>query len=178
MTTIIQATNDSYGKYTGQCKWFNDQLGYGFVTIIDGDEKGSDIFVHHSGVSPLNSQYKTLCKGEYINFNTIQGANGLQAVDITGIKGGPLMCDINVFPFRPFSKKPGGGGGAGEDEAQAQDSTNQGRDFSKIAEKAFTKVIGRNAGSKGKGKGGKGAGGKGAARGGADKAPKSFNKEN
>ena len=33
------------GKYTGQCKWFNDKLGYGFVTICDGDEKGKDIFV-------------------------------------------------------------------------------------------------------------------------------------
>lgn len=82
------------GKYTGQCKWFNDKLGYGFVTICDGDEKGKDIFVHHSGIKPLNSNYKTLRKGEYIQFNVVDGMNGLQAVDVRGIGGGPLMCDF------------------------------------------------------------------------------------
>jgi CspA family cold shock protein len=84
---------ESYGQYTGHTKWFNDKLGYGFITICDGDEKGKDIFVHHSGIKPLNSNYKTLRKGEYIQFNIINGMNGLQAVDVTGIKGGPLMCD-------------------------------------------------------------------------------------
>jgi len=84
---------DTYGKYTGSTKWFNDKLGYGFITICDGEDKGKDIFVHHSGIKPLNSNYKTLRKGEYIQFNIITGLNGLQAIDVTGIKGGPLMCD-------------------------------------------------------------------------------------
>ena len=82
------------GTYMGQCKWFNDLLGYGFVTICDGTEKGKDIFVHHSGIKPLNSNYRTLKKGEYLNFNVVNGLNGLQAIDITGINGGPLMCDF------------------------------------------------------------------------------------
>ena len=86
--------NSVVGKYTATCKWFNDKLGFGFVTICsDGEDKGKDIFVHHSGIKPLNSIYKTLKKGEYMNFNIIKGPNGLQAVDITGINGGPLMCD-------------------------------------------------------------------------------------
>ena len=83
------------GEYVGQCKWFNDKLGYGFLTIQVGVEKGRDIFVHHSGVMPLNSNYKTLKKGEYVNFNIIDGENGLQAVDVTGIGGGSLMCDVS-----------------------------------------------------------------------------------
>lgn len=82
------------GKYVGQCKWFNDLLGYGFVTVCDGNDKGKDIFVHHSGIMPLNSNYRTLKKGEYLNFNIVDGMNGLQAVDVTGINGGPLMCDF------------------------------------------------------------------------------------
>lgn len=92
---VIQEVTEkeTYGQYTGHTKWFNDKLGYGFITICDGEEKGKDIFVHHSGVKPLNSNYKTLRKGEYIQFNVINGMNGLQAVDVTGIKGGPLMCD-------------------------------------------------------------------------------------
>jgi cold shock CspA family protein len=82
------------GQYVGQCKWFNDLLGYGFVTVCDGNEKGKDIFVHHSGIMPLNSNYRTLKKGEYLNFDIIDGMNGLQAVHVTGIQGGPLMCDF------------------------------------------------------------------------------------
>lgn len=82
------------GNYTGQTKWFNDKLGYGFITIVFGDEIGKDIFVHHSGIKPLNSNYKTLKKGEYINFSIINGDNGLQAINVTGICGGSLMCDV------------------------------------------------------------------------------------
>ncbi len=85
---------DVVGKYTGQVKWFNDRLGYGFCTICDGVDKGKDIFVHHTGIRPVNSNYKTLHKGEYVNFNLTNGHNGPQAVDVTGICGGSLMCDI------------------------------------------------------------------------------------
>lgn len=82
------------GEYIGQCKWFNDKLGYGFVTICNGVDKGKDIFVHHTGVRPLNSHYKTLRKGEYIQFDIMDGQNGQQAVNVMGIGGGPLMCDF------------------------------------------------------------------------------------
>lgn len=93
---IVEEENNipKVGKFVGQCKWFNDLLGYGFVTVCDGDDKGKDIFVHHSGIMPLNSNYRTLKKGEYLNFDIINGMNGLQAVHVTGIQGGPLMCDF------------------------------------------------------------------------------------
>ena len=89
-----------YGPYIGNCKWFNNKIGYGFITVMNGDHKGKDIFVHHSGVQPKNSNFKTLSKGEYIALNIIDGQNGLQAVDVTGVLGGPLMCD-NVIVHRP-----------------------------------------------------------------------------
>lgn len=94
---------ETTGNLVGQVKWFGDNLGYGFITINDGPEKGKDIFVHHSGIKPANSNYKTLRKGEYVNFNVIKGANGLQAIDITGINGGPLMCDI-IMGFRKIGE--------------------------------------------------------------------------
>lgn len=92
------------GKYIGQCKWWSDKLGYGFVTIQQGDLKGKDIFLHHSGIRPLNSNYRTLKKGEYINFDVIEGSNGLQATNVTGIGGGTLICDVN--PIKPISRIP------------------------------------------------------------------------
>jgi cold shock CspA family protein len=97
------------GIIIGQVKWFNDKYGYGFITINDGPDKGKDIFVHHSGIKPANSNYKTLRKGEYVNFNIIKGLNGLQAIDITGINGGPLMCDI-VMGSRKIGESYEGGG--------------------------------------------------------------------
>jgi cold shock protein len=116
---ILCSTEPSVGKYIGQCKWFNDALGYGFVTLHSGDDKGTDVFVHHSGIKPLNSNYKTLKKGEYISFNVIDGENGAQAVDITGVGGGSLMCDVNPFVRNSsradgdMSQATGLGGGRG-----------------------------------------------------------------
>ena len=89
-----------FGSFTGNCKWFNNKIGYGFITVMDGEHKGKDIFVHHTGVCPKNSNFKTLTKGEYVSLNVTDGKNGLQAVDVTGVLGGPLMCD-NVIVHRP-----------------------------------------------------------------------------
>jgi cold shock CspA family protein len=91
---ILEARPDTlYGEYIGNCKWFNSKLGYGFLRICNTALKGTDVFVHHTGLRPLNSSFKTLYKGEYVHFSTIDGRNGKQAVSVTGILGGPLMCD-------------------------------------------------------------------------------------
>jgi cold shock protein len=96
---IVNEVNNEpkVGKYVGQCKWWSDKMGYGFITVQQGDMKGRDIFLHHTGVRPLNSIYRTLKKGEYINFDIIEGANGLQATNVTGIGGGTLICDVNPY---------------------------------------------------------------------------------
>jgi CspA family cold shock protein len=92
------------GHYTGQCKWFNDTYGYGFLTVCDGEDKGKDVFVHHTGICPLNSNYRTLKKGEYLSFDIEKGVKGLQAVNVKGIHGGPLMCDcIATYTPRTYA---------------------------------------------------------------------------
>tara|TARA_Y100000992_G_C21192891_1_gene456494 strand:- start:86 stop:481 length:396 start_codon:yes stop_codon:yes gene_type:complete len=94
--TFEQSPN--FGQYVGNCKWFNSRIGYGFVTIVsEGENKGKDIFVHHSGVKPKNSNFRTLQKGEYISLDVENGTNGLQGVNITGVFGGPLMCDNVIY---------------------------------------------------------------------------------
>lgn len=81
------------GDTLGITKWFSAKLGFGFITVHRGSDAGKDIFVHHTGIRPLNSNYKTLVKGEYVNFDIIKSPNGDQAVNVTGVQGGPLMCD-------------------------------------------------------------------------------------
>jgi CspA family cold shock protein len=81
------------GPFIGLCKWFSDKLGYGFITVYKGDNPGSDLFVHYTSVSPLNSNHRTLKKGEYVSFDIGTNETGAQAIGVTGVLGGPLMCD-------------------------------------------------------------------------------------
>ena len=90
---IVEVPENKVGDKVGVCKWFNNVHGYGFLTIVDGPETGTDVFVHHSGIKPSNSQYKTLKKGEYLTFDIVDGAQGSQAINVRGINGGPLLCD-------------------------------------------------------------------------------------
>lgn len=98
-TTILHEVPDQkpYGAEIGNVKWFSKQHGYGFITVYTGEHKGKDLFVHHSGVHPLNSNFRTLRKGEYVHLNLEEGPKGKQAVDVTGIMGGPLMCDSVIY---------------------------------------------------------------------------------
>jgi CspA family cold shock protein len=83
-------------RLTGKVKWFNNKAGYGFITIHDGENKDSDIFVHFTAIRVTNSQYKYLVQGEYVEFDRVKSTTGpheYKAADITGIKGGELMCE-------------------------------------------------------------------------------------
>ena len=87
---------DSETKYVGCVKWFNNKAGYGFLTVMDGDKKGEDVFCHHSGVCVNTEQYKYLVQGEYVSFSLREsdsGSHPYQAGNIAGVCGGKLMCE-------------------------------------------------------------------------------------
>jgi CspA family cold shock protein len=108
---VEEVVDKPYGALTGNAKWFSNKLGYGFVTVVSkGPHHGRDIFCHHLGIHPSNSKFRTLIKGEYINFDIEEGQKGDQAVNITGIMGGALLCDNNIsYAGGPqaFSGSPG-----------------------------------------------------------------------
>ena len=67
--------------HNGTVKWFNAQKGYGFIL----DENGKDdIFVHHTGINMEG--FRNLEEGAAVEFDTVEGAKGLQAVNVTVIK--------------------------------------------------------------------------------------------
>jgi CspA family cold shock protein len=81
-------------SFIGRVKWFNNKTGYGFITVTDGQRSGNDIFVHHSAIS-IDGQYKYLVQGEYVEFSIVDtpsGKHDCQAANVSGIKGGKLMC--------------------------------------------------------------------------------------
>jgi CspA family cold shock protein len=93
MTTTVPVSTE---RFTGRVKWFNNKAGYGFITAADGPNSGSDIFVHHSSIRVDAEQYKYLVLGEYVEFGCSSVPNGnheIQSSDVTGIKGGKLMCE-------------------------------------------------------------------------------------
>ena len=83
-------------RLTGTVKWFNNKAGFGFITVCEpGEYYEKDIFVHYSSIRVSNSQYKYLVQGEYIDFTLVKANNGheFQAMDVSGVKGGPIMCE-------------------------------------------------------------------------------------
>ena len=84
-------------KQMGQVKWFNNKIGYGFIKLINSKDK-KDIFVHHQNIKPLESNYRTLKTGEYVEFELDPNCEGNehseQATNVTGICGLELQCDF------------------------------------------------------------------------------------
>ena len=80
----------------GQVKWFNAKAGFGFVTVLEGERKESEVFVHHSGLTVEKAQFRYLVEGEYVSLEVSEstsGANKFQGANVTGVLGGRLMCE-------------------------------------------------------------------------------------
>ena len=111
-------------KYTGQVKWFNNKIGYGFITVLE-DNVNKDVFVHHQNICPLESNYRTLKMGEYVEFvldTNCDGPHSEQAVNVTGIKGRELQCDfIHRLNKKKKFNKTGKKTDYGEDSDEEQE---------------------------------------------------------
>ena len=81
-------------KNLGCVKWFNGKRGYGFITDVD---TSVDVFVHHTGLATTKDCWKNLLKGEYVEYSLTKGKDDVNhASDVTGVRGGPLMCESNA----------------------------------------------------------------------------------
>lgn len=63
---------------TGIVKWFSNSKGYGFIATEQG---GDDIFAHFSAIQM--DGYKTLKKGQQVEFECTAGPKGMHATAIT-----------------------------------------------------------------------------------------------
>jgi CspA family cold shock protein len=58
----------------GTVKWFNDDKGFGFITVDGG---GKDVFVHFSAIQ--STGFRSLAEDQRVEFEITQGAKGPQA---------------------------------------------------------------------------------------------------
>jgi len=142
MSTIEETshtTQQHESRFFGQVKWFDKSKGYGFVTDLDTKQ---DYFVHHSALKEQNAEeYAYLVAGEYIEFELSekadQGAVDSQgrklAVNVTGIRGGPLMYKV-IKANQPV----------------------EGEGFRRVGEEKRTFVQRDNTRGRGRGRGGRG----------------------
>ena len=103
-----QDVENTSNRMVGQVKWFNNKAGYGFITLSDGEKTGTDIFAHYSTINVADSQYRYLIQGEYVEFELSTSTNDtheFQATNISGIKGGKLMCETRQVNRPPVRKE-------------------------------------------------------------------------
>jgi CspA family cold shock protein len=104
---------------TGTVKWFSSEKGYGFIKREDG----SDVFVHHSGIS--GDGFKSLNEGEPVEFEILQEPKGLKAYNVVRLdapEGGDDDRQPRFSGPRPSAQgddrgygRGGYGGGYGND---------------------------------------------------------------
>jgi len=105
-------TDTTTSRLLGQVKWFNNKAGYGFITLTD-DESSKDIFVHYKNVRADSAEYKYLVQGEYVEFAIVkstQEGREFQASEVTGVKGGKLMCETRATNFAASAGAASAGG--------------------------------------------------------------------
>ena len=90
------------------CKWMAGLKGYGFVVDVE-DAEQREVFVHYTALKTQTRGWRGLYPNEYVEFSVTESDRGPVAIGVTGVRGGPLMCEAY-----------GGGGGAYCDHAEGQ----------------------------------------------------------
>jgi len=101
----MSSNTSSSSRQIGYVKWFNKKQGFGFIHVLDGDNKDTDIFVHFSSIrvrdgADPQAQYKYLIQGEYVEFvieKAVKDNHKFHAVDITGILQNNILCETRYI---------------------------------------------------------------------------------
>jgi CspA family cold shock protein len=67
---------EGYVMASGKVKWFDNRRGFGFIT----QDQGKDVFVHHTSIQ--GAGYKTLHKGETVNYELVDSDKGPKAQNV------------------------------------------------------------------------------------------------
>jgi cold shock CspA family protein len=93
-------TPEGQQRFPGIVKTFRKT--YGFATVVgDNQYSGKDIMVNHANILTSKECYKTLKRGEHIEFAVQEEEDGrIQALDVTGPDGYSLQCETNPHLYQ------------------------------------------------------------------------------
>jgi cold shock protein len=66
----------------GKVKWFNSKKGFGF--IVPESDQNQDVFVHYSSIK--GDGFKSLLRGQPVQFEMIEGPKGMQAQNVMRVE--------------------------------------------------------------------------------------------
>jgi cold shock CspA family protein len=137
-TSAQTSATESQTIHLGQVKWFNAKAGYGYITVMKGDKKGEDVFVHHSAINVVDRMYKYLVQGEYVDISIGKSQSPdheFQVSTVAGLGDGKLMCETRFANQRARPRQAGaaprqggrasGGRGAGRRATPRRDGSQQ-----------------------------------------------------
>jgi cold shock CspA family protein len=123
-TTAPTTPNTPNKILTGCVKWFNNNLNYGFITVLtEGEHHNMDIFSHQSNIKTKRECFRTLYTGECVQFELAKSDNDkhpVHAVNISGFNGCLLHCE------NPSYRGSRSGGDGNRDDNSSRDG-NRGR---------------------------------------------------
>ena len=131
MSSASSSDTSAPVRLTGRVKWFNNKTGFGFISVVGGNDQykdASEVFVHHSAVTVSQEQYRYLVEGEYVEFSVViteSGDHKFQAGDVRGVKGGKLFCETRHE--HRASQDGGAGSGAGAGAGAGAEKSERGR---------------------------------------------------
>ena len=121
------ASSSTASTYTGCVKWFNNNLNYGFITVLtEGEQHNKDIFVHQSNIKTKRDCFRTLYAGECVQFELTASQNSahpVHAVNVSGFNGVMLHCENPAYRPRRFNNNNDRSNGQGSRPNRRTDSS-------------------------------------------------------
>ena len=92
----------------GRVKFYDANKKWGFIVPLDST---NDVFVHEQDLRPRTPTGGApfLVTGEYVQYTLCEASqdegNGRdRAVNVSGLAGGPLLCENGTFTFTSYEK--------------------------------------------------------------------------
>ena len=88
MDTTTETSSTQNKMLTGCVKWFNNNLNYGFITVLtEGAHHNMDIFSHQTNIKTKRDCFRTLYTGECVQFELAKSNNEKHPVHAINISG-------------------------------------------------------------------------------------------
>tara|TARA_Y100000389_G_scaffold58726_1_gene54705 strand:+ start:72 stop:416 length:345 start_codon:yes stop_codon:yes gene_type:complete len=91
-------------RLIGRVNWFDSKKGYGFITVMTKEQENTDkdIFIHYTSI--IESSYKKVFPGEYVEFELENRGDRICCVNVTGPMGGPLLIENENHRYKVLPK--------------------------------------------------------------------------